>query len=230
MNINTVYKFIQFIAAKNQSGYISPDLFNSFFAKAEISHFNDLYGRFQELRSGSSLPKSGYGQSQIIDESLAVFINPMIRVHIDSEGASSDFPANIYHIDSVFADFESSLVEVRRVKPDHLANELQSRIAPPTLKYPIYLEYDKFLAVYPPAIGSVILTYLRKPNSAVWAYTTTGAGNSQRPIYDPIRSQDSEFDDTQMGDVISKFLEYVGISMSSQELEQFGMRKDRSGD
>ena len=52
MNANTPYEIIQYAAAKNQQGYISPDDYNLVINQAQRQYLDYLLGEYQKYQVG----------------------------------------------------------------------------------------------------------------------------------------------------------------------------------
>ena len=90
MTIDQVYKFVDFIIKKsNSGGYLTPDEFNLIINRAQIQYFNKLYGNQNDYRYDRPVPKIAYAITEKISDSLAPFLSNKIVVSIPGSGRVS---------------------------------------------------------------------------------------------------------------------------------------------
>jgi len=90
MTIDQVYKFVDFIIKKsNSGGYLTPDEFNLIINRAQIQYFNKLYGNQNDYRYDRPVPKIAYAITEKISDSLAPFLSNKTVVSIPNSGRVS---------------------------------------------------------------------------------------------------------------------------------------------
>lgn len=90
MTIDQVYKFVNFIIKKsNSGGYLTPDEFNLIINRAQVQYFNKLYGNQNDYRYDRPVPKISYAVTEKISDSLAPFLSNKTVVSIDAGGRFS---------------------------------------------------------------------------------------------------------------------------------------------
>jgi len=90
MTIDQVYKFVNFIIKKsNSGGYLTPDEFNLIINRAQIQYFNKLYGNQNDYRYDRPVPKIAYAITEKISDSLAPFLSNKTVVSIPGSGRVS---------------------------------------------------------------------------------------------------------------------------------------------
>lgn len=290
-SVDEVYNLGKYRADKSgYNGYISPDDFNLLFPRAEIRYFNKLY--------------ETYGKTLRVNDALATFktITP-----VTIAGGLVAIPADLFHIYTLYYTFNGHPVEITRVEPDRLANNLSSTYEAPSTEFPIYVENATEIQFYPTTLTTATLTYLRKPTVTKWAYTLngalafntlaggtgytsggytniptvggTGTGltvnlsiiggvitnvqvetpgsnytvgdtisvvdpgvigagtglsfkvatiSSNRPVYDPANSNDPEWEDIDIDNIIYLLLQDIGVNMRDSELEQFALNQEKT--
>ncbi len=87
---------------------------------------------------------------------------------------------------------------------------LQSSLRKPTKAYPICTFIGAGIQFYPEDIKSALLTYIRYPLKAVWAYTLQPDGF---PLYNPSGSQDIELPEIVTDELAVTVLNRMGISI-----------------
>lgn len=205
--IDECKRLLQYRATKGgYNGNISPDDFNLIWPRAEQRHFNKLYTQYE--------------LSQEIGECLMPFKTDPINANIDGTGKYTK-PSNILHIDSMRVAFSGSQREVRRFSDDRIANKLSSRYDPPTLEFPVYVEYKTYIQFYPIDLGQAIFVYLKDLTKSKWAYTLVGG----RPIYDEANSVQPLWSEDDIDEISYIALSDIGINMRDQMVDAFAERK-----
>jgi hypothetical protein len=123
----------------------------------------------------------------------------------------------------------SSNVQAEKVINNKIALLVNSNLTPPSKEYPIYGLQGNTLTFYPASIsnkGQVEATYFRYPAVPKWTYITLTNGE---PVFDQSQSdyQDFELPPEDEYKLVTKILEYCGISIRETEITQFGMTEQQ---
>ncbi len=227
MNINDVYKTIQFIVRKNTTGgLINPDQFNLIINRAQMTKFMRADGNPQEYQPGAPIPRQAFEINQILADMLGPFIQNYNMI-LDANG-QAPFPSDYVHLIPGLG-YKTSVNNTNGVGttlkyvPIEVVNKsfeyyrLSSGIVQPTRSVPICIENGDYLQFYPINIGPVSFPYLRQPRQAVWAYTLV----NNRPVYDQANSVDLEWRDIDQNSIIALAVSYLGISLKDQEISAY---------
>lgn len=205
MNINEAYTFLNFISNKNQSGTVTPSQFNQMATQAQLEFVEKDFKHFQE--------------TQEITDALGVF-SKQLKTSVASTGKLT-FPSDYLHLTSVrhYYVFGSGgkEVSVEEVENAEYGERTQSEVVPPTLRFPIFTEYDTFMQFEPKNIGLVTMDYLRVPANPVWGFTLVNS----RPVYDANTSVDWELPVQCHNELIFMMASYLGINLRENELIQY---------
>jgi hypothetical protein len=113
---------------------------------------------------------------------------------------------------------KTDIQEVNKQKLNKLKN---SDLTSPTLMFPVCERIGSSFRVYPniPSGSYAELFYLRTPRSPRWTYTLV-QGN---PVWNPSASDKMDFElhPSLFNTLIVRILAYCGLSIASQEVEQF---------
>lgn len=195
-NINDIYNLVKYRLAKaGFNGSISPNDFNAVFPRAEKRFFNILYKRYLE--------------NQRNEDALLPFKTDPLPITVASGKYTK--PALLLHIDSLSYQ-GATLVEIKRVSDDRLANNLSSVYNAPSVEFPIYVEYSTYIQFYPITLASAVLVYLTDFVSSKWAYTLVGG----RPVYDSGNSIQPKWKDDQIDEIIYMIGVDFGLNMRDQ--------------
>jgi len=200
LNVNKVFRFVQFVANKEHRGWISPSDFN---LAAEIAQLT-LY----------SEKESEYMQTKKVGAEMRPFVKKTSSDAFTT--GTKAFPSNYRHL--IRAYNAITYKPLKEVNPAELADIMDSSIVAPTASYPIIVERSDSFYVYPTDYSSdVIIEYLESPTEPVWGYTIT----SNRPVYASGSSTDFGFGDGSFLEISSRILEHVGINLGNTEISQY---------
>ena len=99
----------------------------------------------------------------------------------------------------------------------------------PTIEFPVYALQGEQLTFYPTTIsnkGQVEATYFRYPKVPKWTYITLANGE---PVFDQSQSdyQDFELPIEDEYKLVTRILQYCGVSIRETEVTQFSMAKEQ---
>lgn len=220
MNVNEVYKLIDFIINKNQNGYVSPDEFNRTINQAQVSYMDYLVGQFQQYQAGRPIATVQFGNNETTRQRVTPFIYTE-TLSVNSQGTAA-YPYGYLMTDTMWTGVYG---KIKFVQQDYLSNYLNSRITPPATN-PIYLIEREGFKFYPNDIGTAIVNYIKSPRTIVYGYTLDGNG---LPVYDAATSVDPEWSDLDMLEIISRALRMVGVNLQSGLISQYANEITKTG-
>jgi len=186
-----VYEALKKIANKEQKGYITSDVFNTFAEIAQLNVFNELFselidakklsrqgfelGRDKSIRKQKLEDLARFTKREIINQTDFMFLKPSdlariisIRVTNNTLG-SYEMPGKtasaIGMAGSAPTDSGVAMTPCELVYDLEKANYiLGSNLSTPTLSFPIAIVAEQ-IEVFPSAVKEVELTYYRTPGS-----------------------------------------------------------------
>jgi hypothetical protein len=227
MTVDFVYKICQFIANKNQQGYIKPADFNIIINSAQYSFLDYLLGEFQQYQNGRPVARVELGQNEAVRQRLTPFIDAPTTLTIGASGLVA-YPDDFQAVDAMYTSAIGRIVFVQQHK---LYSHLES-VIDPISSNPIYLIQSDGFQFYPNTnynnvtLTSAKLSYVKTPTTITWGYTLDVNG---RPVYDPATSADPAWYDVDMFEIISRALRMVGVNLQSQEVSQFAEQVKQQG-
>jgi hypothetical protein len=129
-----------------------------------------------------------------------------------------------------YAIFSSAtIVQVEKVNVGKITLLNNSNLTAPTIQFPAYTLQGEVITVYPSSIqnkGQVECTYFRYPEPPKWTYITLTNGE---PVFDQSQGdyQDFELPFSDEYKLISRILQYCGVSIRESEVTQFSMAKEQ---
>ena len=234
INIDDLYSFVQFIANKEQSGYIKPSQFNLAVDRAQMQLFMERYNNPAEYQPGRPIPRVSYQQTQKISDDLLPFIRRRAYT-LNAQGRLRWTRVTRYmHISSIRAHYEyeddcgNRTILKKRVKvvdDAEVSDYLNSPITMPTVDYPIAAMYDDFLQIYPVTVSMIDLTYLTRPPAGEWAWNVA----NNQPVYDATASTDLVWSDELFNEIAIRILSFVGINLREMSISQYSETKKQQG-
>lgn len=166
VNVNEVKQRVEVICAQDQKTiYLNADKFNKYAPIAQ----DMIITRQRKMFEGGSISSDNLSplktrQTFNIDPTTGRITKP------------SDFMYYTVMYKTVFSENKrgegkSSVNTVDLVSDSELGERLGNALKPPTTTYPISVEYEDYIQVYPQTTGIVDLVYLREPLTPFWNYT-----------------------------------------------------------
>jgi len=123
----------------------------------------------------------------------------------------------------------STNVQAEKVINNKLALLVNSNLTQPTKEFPVYALQGEELTFYPTTIsnkGQVQATYFRYPKVPKWTYITLTNGE---PVFDQSQNdyQDFELPIEDEYKLVTRILQYCGVSIRETEVTQFSMAKEQ---
>lgn len=217
ININDVKVLVYDLAAKQAQAFPSPDDFNSYCNLASL----DLFNYYNDERN-KMLLRVKSGESLKIPQVLNNFVVNDVSLTLATGSAS--IPTNYAYDLAVKTPVGGVNKSIIKVDLDKVESYLNSTIDNPTATNPIYIETADNFQIYPTTITPAYLTYLKYPNTVVWAYSmSTG-----RPVYDATNSVSFEWSFSEYYRLVVRILNYMSISIRDNELERFAQQQTQA--
>lgn len=221
--IDTVYSIVRNLLRKNQQGYIAPSEFNRYAVMANYARFNELYGAPESMRMGVPV-RMAYAEAKQIDEKLSVFL-VTASLTPNSNGVLTR-PTDMLRMDSIKSTTNGKISKVKRLNKNQEAIMAGSVAFPPTIEYPFYVDYGSFYKFYPATIGAVDAAYLATPGTVFWNHTNDGQG---RPVYSASGTTNFKWEESEIGNIVAKILEYAGKSVGDNTAIQLAAQLEMKG-
>ena len=178
ISVTEVYKNLKDFCNKDQKGFVTPDVFNSFAGLAQQEIFNSIFAALPQAlgaRRNNTDPgrdKSTYKQ---LEEDLAYFLD---RAEIRASGVSTDGllfakPSDLSKIVAISLDDDKRTSVEILYSPEKADRILSSNLSTPSYEFPVALVSGD-LEVFPNTVSKIWLTYYRQPR-ATYAAVVAGA-------------------------------------------------------
>lgn len=237
-SINVAKELLDIITNKEQNGQLGINRFNTIAQAASTMYFNDNFGQPTQSQNGN-MPNDMFWQSnKKVSDNLRNLLK-LIDLPVNAKGRASR-PTDFIHTSSIRFSYKTKIqdctptqkvkykvqeVEVEEIQDQELASRLSMELLKPTLEYPVCCIYDTYLQLYPANVGNLKFTYLRKPATPIWAYTTQNG----EPVYDAANSVDFDFPDECLNELVVRMANLVGINISNNLLLQYSQQMKQMG-
>jgi hypothetical protein len=216
LNIDKVYRFVQFVSNKEFRGWVNPEEFNLGAEIAQLTLYSEMEAVFAATKK------------------ISTDMRPFVDTNDGTITSDPTLIAGLTPYTGVLSNFRHPIScritdtrkPVKEVKESELNYRLDSSLIPPTESYPICVYRDNGIYTYPDTItGDITVTYLRKPTTPEWV--DSGAGT--RPIYHPSSSTDFDFDEPMFMQLAARILSHVGVNLKDEQLVQYGVAFEQKG-
>ncbi len=223
MTVDEVYSLMNYILNKNQQGNLPPSSFNTIINQASWSYFRYLLGEYQKYQGGRPIATPELGQGAYVRESLTPFIQEPSTLTINPATGRTPYPTDYEMWDAMYWGIYKQ--RVTWAQQDKLAFYLNDPNTP-IQDNPVFLSIYRGFQLYPITIGQTELSYLRSPQTMVWAYTNDIYG---RPQYNPAVSQNPEWRRPDMLEVIVRALNMTGVNLQAPAVAQYATQIKQGG-
>mgnify|MGYP003666211947 CR=1 FL=1 len=213
-SVNRVYTALKDLVNKDQKGFVSPSIFNSFAGLAQNSIYNRLFDEHRnamKFRRAGVDPGKSLGKTKFIEEDLSVFHKKAKLSQVN-----------------VFNTTVGTNVQVMHSQED-IDRALMSDLSKPSIESPIAL-MGSDVEVFPNNIKKIELRYYKLPQGL---NTLTGAKSVSQPkfgystsipgveLYDLNLSVDFELPEHFFTDIVIEIAQLIGINLRDQAVAQY---------
>jgi hypothetical protein len=242
--INSVRNTVLAILNKNNYGYISPSDFNLFAKQAQLEIFEEYFSEYNDAINKENARVSGTDYANVrkaLEEAIEIFA--MTSTLTQFAAASNKFylPSvtttgfDYFMINKILCYDASGATRVFKGEADKVTHGkitmlINSNLTAPTETYPAYTQEGSVLTVYPSTINlanEVDAVYFRYPKDPKWTFTTLTNGE---PVFNQspgLGYQDFEVPIEDEIKLVSKILQYSGMSIREIEAVQFGGNEEQ---
>tara|TARA_R110002110_G_scaffold338890_3_gene549313 strand:+ start:1562 stop:2320 length:759 start_codon:yes stop_codon:yes gene_type:complete len=231
-SVNAVYKTLTDLVNKDQNGFITPSVFNSFAQVAQVRIFNRLFSEIKDAKRNNRAsfnPGRDKSRFKQIEEDLALFASTSV---LTKDATSGTFlrsaVADLSRIISATTNGSILLGQSTRTPiemcydEDKIERILISDISAPSEQFPVALVSEN-IEVFPESINTIRLRYYKFPEGVTqagvrtatpptYAYTTSAGVE----VFNSANSVDFELPDHYLDDLVIEIAELAGINLRDQ--------------
>lgn len=221
MNIDQLYRFVDFVANKKQRGNLKPNDFNLLVKVCQIQFISKRMGNIQLIGKDGTAP-IGYKSTRRIDEDLRPLVYGPVQIPIGNPSGLFSYPYGYIWPDSIH---KNDFRKITIVDSDQYPFMKHSRLTPPTEQYPVCVFRGEYGFIDPYNIGSFQMSYLKYPPDPYWNYTEV----NDDAVYNPIGSVELSLPEHTHLEVAMMILQNLGINLSAMEVAQYATMKEQTG-
>jgi len=231
-SVNEVYSALKNLANKDERGFITPKVFNTFTTVAQNKIFNDLFNEMtkaQNFRARNIDAKTHHSYTKRLEEDLAYFSKEANISQVNGVFSKPDDLARIISMKSsgayVFGTSTSTPIDVL-YDESKIEYILQSDLSAPSSSHPVAIVSND-IEVFPTTVKKIKVRYYKYPegrNVSTGArtalsprYNATNLGGSNE-VFDPTTSVDFELPDHYVPTLILEIGKMIGINLRDQEV------------
>lgn len=237
--INSVRNTVLAILNKNNYGYISPSDFNLFAKQAQLEIFEEYFSDYNDAINKENARVSGTDYANVrktLEEAIELFATTSTLTQFAAASNKFYLPSVTttgfdYFMISKILCYDASgsprvfKGEAAKVTHGKITMLINSNLTAPTETYPAYTQEGSVLTIYPASFNlanEVDAVYFRYPKDPKWTFTTLTNGE---PVFNQspgLGYQDFELPVEDEIKLVTKILQYAGMSIREIEAVQFG--------
>jgi hypothetical protein len=234
-SVNRVYSALKDLVNKDQRGFVTPAVFNSFASVAQMNIFNKLFDdaalnkRIRNAQSDAGRDKSRVKQA---NEDLSYF-SKLSTISLTT--GVGDKPSDLARVISIITtDATAKNVEIvyDEEKIDYI---LRSTLSAPSTSFPVAL-VSSDIQVFPTSIASVKMRYYKQPEGLS---VTTGARVAQQPkfgytvvagkeVYSAANSVDFELPEHYFAEIVVEIAKLIGVNLRDQDVYAYSVNEEKT--
>lgn len=224
-SVNEVYSALKNLANKDERGFITPKVFNTFTTIAQNKIFNDLFNEMtkaQTLRTRNVDAKTHHSYTKRLEEDLAYFSKEEI---ISQSSGVFTKPEDLARVIAMINNSNSTPIDIvyDESKIEYI---LQSDLSAPSTTHPVAIVSND-IEVFPTNITNIKLRYYKYPEGR---NVSTGARTALSPrynalslgasneVFDPTTSVDFELPDHYVPTLVLEIGKMIGINLRDQDV------------
>jgi len=231
-SVNEVYSALKNLANKDERGFITPKVFNTFATIAQNKIFNDLFNEMtkaQTLRARNVDAKMHQSYTKRLEEDLSYFSKEATIAQASGVFAKPDDLSRIISMKTsgayVFGTSTSTSIDVM-YDESKIEYILQSDLSAPSETHPVAIVSND-IEVFPTTIKKIKVKYYKYPEGRS---VSTGARTALSPrynaislgasneVFDPTTSVDFELPDHYVPQLVLEIGKMIGINLRDQDV------------
>lgn len=247
VSVLQVYTALKDLANKEQKGFITPQVFNSFAPIAQMNIYNEL---FSELVDAKRISRQNFDPGRNLSvrkqrlEDLSFFYRKEL---IQASNGLAEKPLDLSKVISISVsdlrkpgdtdlDFVNCEVVYNPEKMDYI---LGNNLSSPTEDFPVALVSNVDIEVFPSGLGNIALSYYAKPTSFTYSndisplppyygYTVATIGSEEVDVFQPENSRNFMLPPHYVGELVMEMAKLTGIRLRDANVVGFATNEEAS--
>jgi len=237
-SIFNVYSALKSLSNKEQKGFITPAVFNSFAPIAQVNVYNEMFEDFVTAKQQSRANlDSGRDRSKrkLVAEDVSIYIKDVALEQLD--GNLFQKPGDLGKVISIRTEGEPGTGDSRSMcemlyNVERMNAILGSNLSTPTDSFPVAM-ISKDIEIFPDTITEAYITYYALPTS--YEVGTSNASElkpqinfNASGIIDLSASRDFMIPKEYEAELVAEMCKMLGVRLRDVNLQQFGSREEAS--
>ena len=238
VSVLQVYTALKDLANKEQKGFITPQVFNSFAALAQMNIYNEI---FSELVDAKRISRQNFdpGRDKSIrkqkEEDLSYFI---ATESITVSNGFAEKPSDLSKIISMSVSESSTSIDIVYdvEKMDRIAD---SELSAPSESFPVALVSPLDIEVFPINTTAIKLRYYAKPtsfdkdgdidpNPPYYDYNVFSYTGEDVETFNSANSRDFMLPPHYLTEVVMEMAKLIGVRLRDQQVSVFATKEEAS--
>jgi hypothetical protein len=219
VSVDRVYQTVLAIANKEQRGYITPQEFNLFANQAQNEIFEQYFYDLNQFRRLPGNETVSSDPRDMLEEKIAMF-------RVRNAAHSGALGGNVYRLETVrYRETATNIFHVAEevTKKEYEAYHASALTRPP-INRPIFYRYGNFIQCSPEeGYNNTHIDYIRRPTQPNWTYIVV----NKEALWNGA-GVDFELHPSEEKNLVTKILQYAGVSMKDFNLSQVAGQKEAS--
>ena len=237
-SIFNVYNALKSLSNKEQKGFITPAVFNTFAPIAQVNVYNEMFEDFVSAKQQSRANlDSGRDRSKrkLVAEDVSIYIKDVALEQLD--GNLFQKPGDLGKVISIRTEGEPGTGDSRSMcemlyNVERMNAILGSNLSTPTDAFPVAM-ISKDIEIFPDTITEAYITYYALPTS--YEVGTSNASElkpqinfNTSGIIDLLASRDFMIPKEYEAELLAEMCKMLGVRLRDVNLQQFGTREEAS--
>jgi len=225
ISVQSVYETVKNLANKDQKGFVTPEMFNSFAKSAQLKIFHEI---FQEVIDGKKLRRSQVDAARNLSlvernkTDLSVFIS---KVSPLKKSGAFVKPDDLYSVVSITTKGLSKKPAHIIYDDDKIQHILSSTLSAPTTSFPVAL-VSTDIELFPSSIGKIDLKYYRTPVTPSYQVYLVGSGGQSYEVFNDALSVDFELPKKYEPELVDEIATMIGVNIKEPVIQNYGAQED----
>jgi len=230
VSVQSVYETVKNLVNKDQKGFVSPEVFNSFGKIAQLNIYKEM---FEDMSMGRKLRRQnvdGPTHNSFITRAKTDLSPLATTVTIQKDPATGVFDKPLDF--SVIISCNLPGIRGSAKTPVYLLHEeekinhlLASNLSAPTSSNPVALVSDD-LEIFPTSVSRVDLTYYRTPRTPVYMTNSVNVNGIGIESFNADASQDFELPSHYEEELISEIVKMLGVNLRDPDVYKHGITEE----
>lgn len=225
ISVQSVYETVKNLANKDQKGFVTPEMFNSFAKSAQLKIYHEI---FQEVIEGKKLRRAQVDAARNLSlvernkTDLSVFLK---TASPSKQGGAFVKPDDLYSVVSITTKGLGRKPAQIVYDNDKIEYILNSTLSAPTAAFPVALIADG-VEVYPSSIGKIDLKYYRTPSAPMYQVFLVRSGSNLVEVFNDNESSDFELPKKYEPELVDEIATMIGVNIKEPTIQNYGSQED----